>query len=47
VFRAAGWDFRRFWNDARREFARLELRIERVAQDERRTASFEEARIMD
>jgi hypothetical protein len=27
VFRAAGWDFHRFWNQARREFARLQLRI--------------------
>src|SRR6266849_2278858 len=27
VFRAAGWDFRRFWNQARRGFARLQLRI--------------------
>jgi hypothetical protein len=47
VFRAAGWDFRRFWNDARREFARFELRIQRVARDERSATSFEEARIMD
>jgi hypothetical protein len=27
VFRAAGWDFRRFWNRAHRGFARLEQRI--------------------
>ncbi len=27
VFRAAGWDFRRFWNQAHRGFARLQLRI--------------------
>ena len=27
VFRAAGWDFRRFWNHARRVFARLQRRI--------------------
>jgi hypothetical protein len=27
VFRAAGWDFRRFWNQSRRGFARLQLRI--------------------
>ena len=47
VFRAAGWDFRRFWSDARREFARFELRIQRVARDERSATSFEEARIMD
>ena len=30
VFRAAGWDFRRFWNGARRVFAALETRIRRV-----------------
>ena len=27
IFRAAGWNFRRFWNHARRGFARLQLRI--------------------
>jgi hypothetical protein len=27
VFRAAGWDFRRFWTQARRGFARLQLQI--------------------
>ncbi len=27
VFRAAGWNFRRFWNRASRGFARLQLRI--------------------
>jgi hypothetical protein len=27
VFRAAGWDFRRYWRDARRTFAFLQFRI--------------------
>jgi hypothetical protein len=30
VFRAAGWDFRRFWNDARKTFAFLQFRIEQA-----------------
>jgi hypothetical protein len=34
VFRAAGWDFRRFWNQARRGFARLQLRIWHFSLDE-------------
>ena len=34
VFRAAGWDFRRFWNHARRGFARLQLRIWHSSLDE-------------
>ena len=32
VFRAAGWDFRRFWSQARRGFARLQLRIWRNSE---------------
>jgi hypothetical protein len=31
VFRAAGWDFRAFWSDARRVFARLQWRIRQAA----------------
>src|ERR1700732_2196023 len=31
VFRAAGWDFRRFWAQARRGFARLQLKIWRLS----------------
>lgn len=31
VFRAAGWSFRRFWMDARREFARFQRRIRQVS----------------
>jgi hypothetical protein len=34
VFYAAGWDFRRFWNQAHRMFARLQLRIRRFSLDE-------------
>jgi hypothetical protein len=30
VFRAAGWDFRRYWSDARGTFAFLQFRIERA-----------------
>jgi hypothetical protein len=33
VFRAAGWDFRRFWTRARRVFARLQLKIWRLSLD--------------
>jgi hypothetical protein len=31
VFHAAGWDFARFMNDARRAFAFLNFRIRRVS----------------
>jgi hypothetical protein len=33
VFRAAGWDSRRFWSDARRGFSLLQLRIRHVTLD--------------
>lgn len=33
VFRAAGWDFRRYWSDARRGFSLLQLRIWRITLD--------------
>lgn len=33
VFRTAGWDSRRFWNDARRGFALLQLRIRQISLD--------------
>jgi hypothetical protein len=33
VFRAAGWEFRRFWTQARRVFARLQLKIWRLSLD--------------
>jgi hypothetical protein len=31
VFRAAGWSFRRFWHQARRGFAKLQMRIDRFS----------------
>ncbi len=30
MFHAAGWGFRRFWQDSRREFSALQLRIQQV-----------------
>jgi len=33
VFHAAGWDSRRYWSEARRGFALLQSRIQRVAGD--------------
>lgn len=33
IFCRAGWDFRRFWNQARRVFARLQRQIRRCALD--------------
>jgi hypothetical protein len=32
LFRVAGWDSRRFWNEAHRLFERLELRIQKTSQ---------------
>jgi hypothetical protein len=34
VFRTAGWDFRRFWGQARRVFVRLERRVWHFCQNE-------------
>ena len=31
LFRAAGWDFRRFWKEARRGFARLQFQIRQAS----------------
>ena len=45
VFRAAGWDFRRFWNDSRRTFARLQLQIRQVSLDRGYADSFDERRL--
>jgi hypothetical protein len=45
VFRAAGWNFRRFWNDARRGFAALQLRIRQVSQGRECADSFDEWRL--
>jgi hypothetical protein len=33
VFRAAGWDLRRYWREALAEFARLQLRIRQILSD--------------
>jgi hypothetical protein len=45
VFRAAGWGFVRFWNEARREFAHLQLGIERLAAGRRCAECFDEMRL--
>ncbi len=45
VFRAAGWDFRRFWSDACRQFALLQLRIRQVSLNQRWAGSFDELRL--
>ena len=45
VFRAAGWSFRRFWNDSRRVFARLQLRIGWLSLDRGSADSFDELRL--
>ena len=45
VFRAAGWGFRRFWNESRRGFARLQLRIRQVSRDRWCDDCFDEMRL--
>ena len=45
VFRAAGWDFRRFWSDACRQFALLQLRIWQISLSQRCADSFDELRL--
>lgn len=45
VFRAAGRDFRRFWNDCRRGFALLQSRIRQVALDQGRPDCLDEFRL--
>ncbi len=45
VFRAAGWDFGRFWNDARRWFALLQLRIRQASLDRDYTAALSALRL--
>lgn len=45
VFRAAGWDSRRFRNSARRGFALLQLRIRQVSLDPRYADPFDELRL--
>jgi hypothetical protein len=41
VFRAAHWDFRRFWNEARREFRLLERQIGQAASEGAHFASYD------
>ncbi len=45
VFRAAGWDFARYWEDAWREFTRLQKRIAQVARDQRWADGFDGMRL--
>jgi hypothetical protein len=45
LFHAAGWDFGRFWKEARDQFARLQLRIQRVSQHVGSTDPLEELRL--
>jgi hypothetical protein len=41
VFRAAHWNFRRFWSEARREFAMLKRQIRQVSSEGARFASYD------
>jgi len=41
VFHSAGWSFRRFWNEARREFAMLERQIRRLSLEGVRFDSYD------
>jgi hypothetical protein len=45
VFRAARWNFRRFWNDAHRGFAALQRRIRKVSQGWERADCFDDWRL--
>jgi len=45
LFHAAGWDFGRFWKEARGQFVRLQLRIQRASQHVGSTESLEELRL--
>ena len=45
VFRAAGWRFRRFWKEPWREFARLELQIQKVSPVRLCDGCFDEQRL--
>ena len=45
VFRAAGWNFFRFWNEAHRWFAILEMKIRNVASSQRRIELRAESRL--
>jgi hypothetical protein len=45
VFRAAGWDFGRFWRDACRWFGLLQLRIRQASQDRDYTDALDALRL--
>jgi hypothetical protein len=45
VFRAAGWSFFRFWNEAQRWFAILEMKIRSVSLGKERADWFADARL--
>lgn len=45
VFHAAAWNFRRFWNEARREFALLERHIRQVSPEGARLDSYDRQRL--
>jgi hypothetical protein len=45
VFRAAGWDIRRYWREAGGEFARLEVRILQICSDRGGLDSFDGRRL--
>jgi hypothetical protein len=45
VFRAAGWSFFRFWNEAQRWFAILEMKIRSVSLGKERADLFADARL--
>ncbi len=47
VFRAAGWDFHRFWNESRREFGRLQFQIRQASLGLGRPAVLRELRVSD
>jgi hypothetical protein len=45
LFRATGWDARRFWKEARCVYVRLQLRIRQVAQHPARADASDELRL--
>jgi len=45
VFRAAGWDFRRYWNESCRAFAFLQFRIRQIALAGGDVSSIEDLRL--
>ena len=45
VFRAAGWDFRRFWTESRREFALLDRHIRQILPERAGSDSYDRRRL--